>query len=111
MSTPNVYGTSHDNGGLQPSAPSPRSSLSHDVTLIDNDLYQDTTAHPSAKATSNTVEMSPVGQHPAPPVYAADQKKNRPGNVVVQSEASAPASASRPSIDHDTTLIDNDLYQ
>lgn len=93
------------NGKRHPSAPPPTSSLYRDATLIDNDLYQDTTAHP------NTIEMSPTKQRPAPPVYAVVHKKNRLGNFVVQSEASAPASASRPTTDHDTTLIDNDLYR
>jgi len=128
MSTPNISGTSDDNCKVQPSAPTPRSTLYHDHTLIDNDLYENTTAQnglPTTETPSNMVEMSPMEQSPAPPIYAVVEK-NRPGHFVAQSEASAPASSatagdngreqpsalpSRSSIDHDTTLIDNDLYQ
>jgi len=126
--SPNIYGSSNDNAGVQPSAPSTRSSLFHDHTLIDNDLYQETAAknsHPTGETPSNMVEMSPMEQHPTPPVYVNVMvQKNRPGNTVVQSELSAPASnaaaantehpsaaPSRSSTDHDVTLIDNDLYQ
>ena len=128
IATPNIYGTSDYNGKVQPSAPLPRSTLYLDHTLIDNDLYENTTAQnglPSTETPNNMLEMSPMEQHPDPSVYAVVQK-NRPGNFVVQLEASAPASSaaardngreqpsalpSRSSIDHDTTLIDNDLYQ
>ena len=106
--TPNVYGTSTDDARVQTLSPSPRSSLYPDMTLIDNDLY--TTEENSRPTPSNMVEMSPMEQRPAPPVYAVVHK-NRPDNIVVQSEASAPASPSSASIDHDTTLIDNDLYE
>jgi len=126
--SPNIYGSSNDNAGVQPSAPSTRSSLFHDHTLIDNDLYQETAAknsHPTGETPSNMVEMSPMEQHPTPPVYVNVMvQKNRPGNTVVQSELSAPASnaaaantehpsaaPSRSSTDHDVTLIDNDLCQ
>ena len=126
--SPNIYGSSNDNAGVQPSAPSTRSSLFHDHTLIDNDLYQETAAknsHPTGETPSNMVEMSPMEQHSTPPVYVNVMvQKNRPGNTVVQSELSAPASnaaaantehpsaaPSRSSTDHDVTLIDNDLYQ
>ena len=128
IATPNIYGTSVYNGKVQPSAPSPRSTVNLDHTLIDNDLYENTTAQnglPTTETPSNMVEMNPMEQHPDPPVYAVVQK-NRPGNFVVQSKARAPASngaagdngteqpsalPSRSSIDYDTTLIDNDLYQ
>jgi len=97
----------------KPSARPPTSSLYCDHTLIDNDLYQDTTTengHPAAETASDTLEMNPVKQRPAPPVYAAVHK-NRPGNFVDQSEPGAPASSSSPSIDHDMTLVENDLYR
>ena len=128
IATPNIYGTSDYNGKVQPSAPSPRSTLYHDHTLIDNDLYENTTAQnglPTTETPSHMVEMNPMEQNPAPPIYAVVEK-NRPGYFVLQSEASAPASRaaagdngreqpsalpSRSSIDYDTTLIDNDLYQ
>jgi len=100
-STPNIYATSNDNAGVEP-----RSSLYHDHTLIDNDLYQGTTTRPAAEATSNMVELSPT----AAPVYAMVHKP-RPTNAVDQSQASAPAAPPRPSRDYDTTLIDNDLYE
>jgi len=76
--SPNIYGTSNDNAGVEPSASSTRSSLFHDHTLIDNDLYQETAAkhnHPTGETPNNVVEMNPMEQRPTPPVYV---------NVMVQ---------------------------
>jgi len=89
IATPNIYGTSDYNGKVQPSAPPPRSSLYLDHTLIDNDLYENTTAQnglPTTETPKNMVEMNPMEQHPDPSVYAVVQE-NRPGNFVVQSSA------------------------
>jgi len=77
--TPNIYGTSNDNAGVEP-----RLSLYPGYTQIDNDLFQGTTARPAAEATSNMAELSPM----AAPVYAMDHKP-RPTNAVDQSQASA----------------------
>ena len=82
--TPNIYGSSNDNAGVQPSAPSTRSSLFHDHTLIDNDLYQETAAnhnHPTGETPNNVVEMNPMEQRPTPPVYV---------NVMVQKNEMSP---------------------
>lgn len=99
VSTPNIYGTSNENFTVDPSAPSPTSTLYPDLPAAQN-------GRPAAEATRNVVELSPM----AAPVYAVAHR-SRPANAVDQSKASAPAAPPRSSIDHDTTLIDNDLYE
>jgi len=99
VSTPNIYGTSNENFTVDPSAPSPTSTLYPDLPAAQN-------GHPAAEATRNMVELSPM----AAPVYAVVHRP-RPANAVDQSKASAPTAPPRSSIDHDTTLIDNDLYE
>jgi len=79
-------------GSIQPTG-----SVYHDQTLIDNDLYHDT-ADPAAKTPSEMMEMK---RRPAPPHVYAAVHKNRPNNARVSS-SSGP--------DHDTTLVENDLY-
>jgi len=100
--TPNIYGTRAGN-----------SQHSGNGTPLDE--------KPNNPVGTGSVEESPymnASNVSAPPIYAVIHK-NRPGNAVVQSEASAPAGdtaagddAAPPSalLAQDTTLIDNDLY-
>jgi len=81
---------------------------------------------PSNQVSTGSVQESPymhLSNSSAPPIYA-ELHNNRPGNAVVQWKDSAPAGdnvagdesknpsapPARPSLDQDTTLIDNDLY-
>jgi len=93
----------------------------------DNHIYENMTAQngrPTTETPKNMVEMNQTEQCPDPLVYAVVQK-NCPGNSVVQSDASAPASSvatgvngkeepsfSPPgsSIDDDTTVIYSNLH-
>ena len=108
--TANIYRMSNDNVGVDRSTPSPRSSHFLDITLIDNDLYDNTSSlndYPAAETPINVVEMNPMEQSDADAAAAAAGN----GAPETEAESSRSAPASRSSTDHDITLIDNDLFQ